>query len=249
MQNNLRLFISYARDDNKKNKIATLIARLSKYDCWVDWEDIAAGTNWEEEIEKGIAQADVFVFFLSENSAKSEWCNKELEKAIEYGKKIIPILFENNPPSNTPECCKKIQYCLPEQIENLDKLLNLRIKDTTTHTNILLKGLEWKKKGKINAYLLKEKMLYEAVLWLKNSDDELPIATQFHREYVLISQLAEHNKIISIAILLLGVISITNAFFAFDSTLQVYVRQIAQAILTVIGLIGVVVFYKFAKNI
>ncbi|MFT5819818.1 MAG: hypothetical protein ACI8ZM_001043 [Crocinitomix sp.] len=43
-------------------------------------------------IEEGITRSDNFIYIISPHSVQSEYCTKELELALKYGKRIIPIL-------------------------------------------------------------------------------------------------------------------------------------------------------------
>lgn len=234
----LKLFISYARLD--KEVVKPFVTALSEmYHCWVDWEDIAVGAFWEQEIWQGIAEADVFLFLLTENSAGSVWCNKELERAIAYGKRIIPILFASLPPANTPEVCKTLQHCSHLQIDALTSVLAHCASDVVPHTEVLLEAMKWQQRGKPARLLLKGDRLHRAVNWLKTSDDQLPTPTHLHREFILASQLGDRNSLAVIAIALIGIITITNAFLAFDHNLSYRNRRLCQGVMTLVGLVGV----------
>lgn len=238
MSNRIRLFVSYSRRD--KRVIKPLVSRLgARFDLWIDWEDIPAGADWEQEIERGIAQADVFLFFLTENSASSEWCNRELDKALALGKRVIPILFDREPPYTIPDACRRIQYCFPEQVASLDAILERRKDDARSHADILLKALHWQRRGKPQDLLLHGKALKNAVLWLRSSDDDPPLPTHLHREYVLSSQLAEGNRLAIVSTALVGILSIGSAFLLVNENLQLSTRRLWQASLTAVGLVGV----------
>lgn len=208
----LRLFISYARRD--KPLVLPLASQLgAKYDCWIDWEDIPDGAEWEKEISKGIAQSDVFLFLMTPNSVASEWCNKELQIASNWGKRIIPIVF-GEPPTNTPEICRRLQYCFPEQQSSLHTILERRREEARLHSDLLVQALRWEAKSKPDDLLLKGWKLKQAVSWLKTSDDQPPAPTHLHREFILSSQVAERNVLAIASTSLVG-------FFAIGSALLV----------------------------
>lgn len=210
MTNKIKLFISYSRRD--KPVIKPLVSRLGvKYDLWIDWEDIGSGDAWEKDIERGVAQADVFLFLLTENSATSQWCNKELALAVGWGKRVIPILFDSEPPATTPELCKRLQYCFPEQLASLDAILERQREEAQIHSDLLVAALKWERKGKPNDLLLKSRKLTQAVAWLKNSDDEAPYPTHLHREYILTSQVMERNVLAIASTAFVGMLSIGAA--------------------------------------
>lgn len=206
----LRVFISYSRRD--KPLVLPLLSRLGEaHDLWVDWEDIPDGAVWEREINRGIAQSDVFLFLLTPNSAASEWCNKELKIASDWGKRIIPIVF-GEPPSNTPELCRKLQYLFSEQQSSLGVTLERKREEARFHSDLLVQALRWQSKGKSSDLLLKGRTLKQAVHWLKLSDDDPPTPTHLHREYILSSQLAEQSFLAIASTSFIGLLAIGSAF-------------------------------------
>lgn len=103
----MQLFISYARED--ANKVRRIVEDLDQfYNCWVDWDDIAPGRQWEQEIRRGILTSQHFLFFVSAHSLKSEWCMKELRLALWTRKPIMPIVF--NPALKLPHSLTSIQW-------------------------------------------------------------------------------------------------------------------------------------------
>lgn len=103
----MQLFISYARED--ADNVRQIVEDLERfYDCWVDWDDIAPGRQWEQEIRRGILTSQHFLFFVSAHSLKSEWCMKELRWALWTRKPIMPIVF--NPALKLPHSLTSIQW-------------------------------------------------------------------------------------------------------------------------------------------
>ncbi len=89
------VFVSYSRE----NKVFArrLIDRLvqENKESWVDWIGIPkTAPNWWTEIKTGIENADSFVFIMSPASMASVVCNLEVDYAIELGKRIIPIVYQ-----------------------------------------------------------------------------------------------------------------------------------------------------------
>lgn len=208
-ESRIRVFVSYSRRD--KSLVLPLLSQLGeRYDLWVDWEDISGGAIWEREISKGIAQSEVFLFLLTSNSAASEWCNRELRIASEWGKRIIPIVF-GEPPEDTPELCRRLQYYFFEQQSSLNSILERRREESRFHSDILVQALRWHSKSKPRDLLLKGRKLKQAVNWLKLSDDDPPTPTYLHREYILSSQLAEQSVLAIAATSFIGLLAIGSA--------------------------------------
>ncbi|HZM20187.1 MAG TPA: toll/interleukin-1 receptor domain-containing protein, partial [Anaerolineales bacterium] len=66
------IFISYARKDiDYAGKIVQALAE-NDLDTWIDWKSIPKGEDWEQEIHRGIEEADAFLFLISTYSVASE---------------------------------------------------------------------------------------------------------------------------------------------------------------------------------
>jgi hypothetical protein len=89
----VRVFISYARKDG-----GSLAQRLQSdlktegYDTWLDVQRIAGGAGWSTEIEREIDTRQVTVALLSPGSYASEICRAEQLRALDKGKRVIPVL-------------------------------------------------------------------------------------------------------------------------------------------------------------
>jgi len=87
------LFISYGRRDS-----GAFAARLNRqltdrgFTVWFDYEDIPLGVDYQKQIDDAIERADNFLFIISPHSINSPYCGLELELALKYQKRIIPIL-------------------------------------------------------------------------------------------------------------------------------------------------------------
>lgn len=95
------VFVSYSR----RNKAFTekFVKELgtqgySDEDIWIDWQDIPPSSKWEEEIRKGIENSNAVVFILSPDWVISNECAKELQIAVEYKKRLFPIIHQNIDP-------------------------------------------------------------------------------------------------------------------------------------------------------
>jgi len=85
------IFISYSREDlGFASKIVKVLAD-NQLDTWVDWKSIPKGENWEQEIFRGIEEADAFLFLISQRSITRRCANKEITHAVQNGKRISPI--------------------------------------------------------------------------------------------------------------------------------------------------------------
>ena len=88
------VFISYS-SINRENadKIKNIFNR-SGVDSWVAPDDIPAGSEYAGVINKAIKNCACFVLLLTRESMESQWVAKEVERAINYKKPVIPVQLE-----------------------------------------------------------------------------------------------------------------------------------------------------------
>lgn len=86
-------FISYGRADSRAFA-AKLHRRLvsAGLTVWFDYEDIPLGVDYQKQIDDAIHKADNFLFIISPHSVNSSYCLLEVERAVKYNKRIIPLL-------------------------------------------------------------------------------------------------------------------------------------------------------------
>jgi len=86
-------FISYGRIDSKSFAIA-LYQKLTNlgYNVWLDQTDIPFAVNYQTHIDRSIETAHNLIFILSPHSVNSPHCGIELEQALRYNKRVIPIM-------------------------------------------------------------------------------------------------------------------------------------------------------------
>src|SRR5829696_5645994 len=90
-----KVFVSYSRKDIEFAKQLTAELQKSELDVWIDWEGIPPTVDWWKEIEKGIEEADVFLFLLSPDSAASKVCRQEISHAAKNGKRLVPVVVRD----------------------------------------------------------------------------------------------------------------------------------------------------------
>ena len=90
-------FISYSSTDRIMIEGLADSLRQHHFDVWIDFESIAGGTQWEAEIKKALAQADICLVALTPDSVKSDWVKREIELAREASKTIVPLIMREVP--------------------------------------------------------------------------------------------------------------------------------------------------------
>ncbi len=87
-----RIFVSYSRVDKKfVEALAAKLRRMYGHDTiWYD-DSLHGGDIWWEEILDQIAERDIFLYVLSNESVKSKYCQAEFEEARRLQKRIITV--------------------------------------------------------------------------------------------------------------------------------------------------------------
>ncbi|MBX2862494.1 MAG: TIR domain-containing protein [Leptolyngbyaceae cyanobacterium MAG.088] len=86
-------FISYGRADSQAF-VRKLYERLTKagHRIWCDFNDIPLAVDFQNQIDSGIEKSHNFLFVISPHSVNSAYCTKEIDIALRYQKRIIPLL-------------------------------------------------------------------------------------------------------------------------------------------------------------
>ncbi|MBZ0279545.1 MAG: TIR domain-containing protein [Anaerolineae bacterium] len=146
------VFISYSRKNSPfaRRLIDKLV--LTGKDAWVDWEGIPlTSPNWWAEIKAGIEGAHNFVFIMSPDSMSSVVCNMELDYAIELGKRIVPVVYQD---TKIHETFASIEDYTP------DKAMEERL---TGKDPLMIAKDNWQRLNHINWVFLRETDDFDAV--------------------------------------------------------------------------------------
>jgi WD40 repeat protein len=192
------VFISYARAHQAfvKRLHDALALRLKA--GWVDWEGIPAGADWMAEIEEAIDAADVFVFVITTDALRSEVCARELARAVERNKRLVPLLCEDLPVRDIPAPLRARQLLMfrpdDEFESSLGRLVAAIDRDLVhakDHTRLQLRAARWESLGRDASLLLRETELERAEHWLAAGGDKEPVPTALHGEFIHASRTAQ----------------------------------------------------------
>src|SRR5215216_6283471 len=208
------LFISYSRKDIESARKMTEAFKGQGLDFWIDWEGIPLTVDWWKEIQKGIEEADVFVFLISPDSAKSIVCRQEITYAANNGKRLIPIIVRDIQADESPSELGTLNWIFLRETDNFsitfDKLITAIKTDfewVQTHRELQVKALEWEREKKDASFLLRGKDLQDAEQQLVIHAGKNPIPTDLQREYVLKSrQATDRQRRITTSIAIAGAI-------------------------------------------
>lgn len=208
------VFISYSRRDLAfAQKIVDELA-ANDLDTWIDWKSIPKGEDWEQEIYRGIEEADVFLFLISPDSVASQMCNKEIAHAVKNGKRILPIFIANVDDRGMYGVTEKFLHKEQKEeisrrnfikcregrddfsraIEEIQKTIHTDYEWVRYHTELQVKAIKWEQK-KDASRLLRGKELREAEEQLSKAGSQKdPQPTELLRSYVLASQRNEVHQ-------------------------------------------------------
>lgn len=242
------IFISYSRRDiDTAEKIVSALSE-NKLDTWIDWRNIPKGEDWQQEIYRGIEEAETFLFLVSPDSVKSEPCNKEIEHAIRNNKRIIPIVIRDakvreftDQRSGKEISRRNWIFCRDEKgdfrkaIEETISTIHTDYEWLKYHTALQVKALEWDRTSRENSFFLHGKELSDAEAELAMNSSKEPYPTDLQREYVFKSRQAadkQRRKTTSLAVagtVALAILAVIALLQAGRATKQASIAQTAQA--------------------
>ena len=224
------LFISYSRKDIEIARKLTAGLKAQDLDFWIDWEGIPPTVDWWNEIQKGIEEADVFIFLISPDSSVSKVCKQEIEHAVKNGKRLIPLVVRDIKGEETPAELSSLNWIFLRASDDFEpafaKLMTAIKTDydwVQVHRQLQVKALEWDRGSKENSFLLRGRELQDAELQLAANGAKEPHPTDLQREYVLKSRLAASRQrrtttavvtAVVIALIVLSVVAFIQAGLA-----------------------------------
>ena len=177
-------FISYGRRESQhfSNSISNRLSEIG-YKIFRDLNEIPLIIESEEYVLKNILNSDNFIYIVSPNTVRSEYCDRELEFAIKYNKRIIPVLHRELGTDSSfldDIVAKKVMINIKDPHNNITDVVNsIRTvikKDeayVNAHSKYLFQAKNWDFNGRKQADLLYGKERKKASLWLNKKSDEL----------------------------------------------------------------------------
>lgn len=88
------VFISYSTKDADQAEALRKALTDRGIRAWMAPESIPVGSSYAGEITRALKGADGLVLLLTEASQSSMWVDREVERALSYGKPIFPVALE-----------------------------------------------------------------------------------------------------------------------------------------------------------
>jgi hypothetical protein len=89
-----QIFVSYSRDQLYYAESVAHTLQEQNFHIWFDLQQLAPGTTWADEIESGLREASRIILIASRSSLRSPYVAIEWMHALETGKPVYIVLFE-----------------------------------------------------------------------------------------------------------------------------------------------------------
>jgi formylglycine-generating enzyme required for sulfatase activity len=194
----LKVFISYARQDEDFAQELLAGLELAGFAPYLDKQDIVAGEDWQARLGRLIEAADTVVFVMSRDAVASERCAWEVERAATLKKRLLPIVWRRVDEAHVPPRLKQLNciffdrplMSLPSLIA-LATALRTDIDWVREHTRLGEAALRWDQRGRPEALLPRGEELAAAKAWLSSHPKYAPEPTVLHHEFIKAAQAAQ----------------------------------------------------------
>jgi len=194
----LDVFISYSRADSDFARTLNDALQLQGKTTWFDQESIATGTDFQQEINRGIACCDNFLFILSPRSLNSPYCRDEVTYAAQHHKRMIPVLAQPIQAADLPPELAPIQWIDFSQTKGdfynsftqLIRTLDTDRDHVHSHTKWSQRAIEWEQKTRSEDLLLRGTELAIADSWLHQAEEnqKQPPPTRLQKAFIHASE-------------------------------------------------------------
>lgn len=195
----LDVFVSYSRSDSEFARKLNDALQMQGKTTWFDQESIASGTDFQQEIYRGIEISDNFLFIISPRSINSPYCADEVEYAAKLNKRFVTVLYQPVDPAQLHPELAKIQWIDFHQktadaatFGELIRTLDTDREHVRSHTKWSQRAMEWEEKGKNDDLLLRGSEFVIAQNWWETAleENKQPPPTALQQTYIEESQKA-----------------------------------------------------------
>ncbi|WP_458789472.1 TIR domain-containing protein [Adonisia turfae] len=178
-----QVFLSYAQEDLTSKELIRYNLLQAGVTIWTDTVDIHMGEDFEAAIQRGIEEADNIVYLISQASLASEYCQMEIDQALDLNKRVIPILVEEINVSLLPDKIRKIQFVnltdnqtavdLEEDVAELLRTIRQDARYFNQHKRLLVRALKWERQKQNPSLLLQHRMQDTFLAWAQTAKDRV----------------------------------------------------------------------------
>ena len=194
------VFISYSRrDSDYVQRLQQELARRGK-DVWVDTDGIRDAEVFPAALRRAVEGSDAFVFVISPDSVRSQFCGQEVDHAVELNKRVVPLALRDVTDAEIPEEIR-FRNWIPvgtvEFTDGVDRLVSAIDTDLEwerQHTRLTVKALEWDQAGRDRSFLVRGSELATAEQWLAEGADKDPGPNALEQEYLIAARAAASRR-------------------------------------------------------
>ncbi len=197
-QLNTEVFVSYSRTDGDFARKLNGELQLNGKTTWFDQDSIASGADFQQEIYKGIAGADNFLFIISPQAINSPYCADEVEYAQKLNKRFVTLLLQEVDTKTLHPALAAVQWInfRPNTVDfhtsfsELIRTLEIDREYVQNHTKWSLRAMEWNNNNRDSDLLLRGSELSVADFWLQEAEKNAkqPRPSKLQQEYILKSK-------------------------------------------------------------
>ena len=176
-----QVFISYAEEDLATREIVRYHLLQAGITVWTNTVDIRMGEDFEVAIQRGLEEADNVVYLISQASLVSDYCQMEIEQALDLNKRIIPMLVEDIDLNLLPDNIRKVQFInladnrasidLKKDLAELLRAIRREAPYHNQHKRLLVRALKWERQMQNPSLLLQRQVQDTYFAWAQNAKD------------------------------------------------------------------------------
>ncbi len=193
-ESSLEVFISYSRADSDFARKLNEALQIQGKTTWFDQESIPLGSDFQQEIYRGIESSANFLFVISPSSVNSPYCADEVEYAQKLNKRFVTVLHREVSPKELHPALASVQWIdfnrhggeFYPNLSELVRTLDTDREHVKSHTKWSQRALEWENKDKSADLLLRGSEFAIAQNWLQETEQQKkqPAATDLQKEYI-----------------------------------------------------------------
>ena len=157
----------------------------------MDWQDIPPSVDWMKEIQKGIEDADIFLFLVSPDSISSSICAAEVDHAVLNGKRIIPVIVRDFDAKLSPATITHLNWIFFSRPQDdferafgqVWSAIHTDYEWVQIHRRLQVRALEWDRNQREESFLLRGKDLQDAEAQLIVHKEKDPHPTELQNAF------------------------------------------------------------------
>lgn len=118
------IFLSYARVDLVVARRLAEALEAAGLTVAMDVTEIAPGDNWQDRLDRLLSGAAKLVFLATPASVKSGACQNEIDRAMQEGKPVLPVLVAGMSSDALPDRLRRLHYT---RLTETDGDLNIEV--------------------------------------------------------------------------------------------------------------------------